>query len=51
MGELRVCRGFEAAGSLARAAIAASTQRYLTQLLNNLPATAVGQLDRWLPDE
>ena len=26
-------------------------QRYLTQLLINLPATPVSQLDRWLPDE
>jgi transposase len=26
-------------------------QRYLTQLLTNLPATPVSQLDRWLPDQ
>jgi len=26
-------------------------QRYLTQLLTNLPDTPVSQLDRWLPDE
>jgi transposase len=26
-------------------------QRYLTQLLTNLPGTPVSQLDRWLPDE
>lgn len=26
-------------------------QRYLTQLLANLPGTPVSQLDQWLPDE
>jgi transposase len=26
-------------------------QRYLTQLLTNLPATPVSQLERWLPDQ
>ena len=26
-------------------------QRYLTQLLTNLPATPVSQLDQWLPDQ
>ena len=26
-------------------------QRYLTQLLINLPATPLSQLERWLPDE
>jgi transposase len=26
-------------------------QRYLTQLLTNLPATPIGQLERLLPDE
>jgi transposase len=26
-------------------------QRYLTQLLINLPATPTNELDRWLPDE
>ena len=25
-------------------------QRYLTQLLTNLPATPMSQLDQWLPD-
>jgi hypothetical protein len=25
-------------------------QRYFTQLLNNLPATPISQLDQWLPD-
>jgi transposase len=25
-------------------------QRYLTQLLTNLPATPLSQLDQWLPD-
>jgi hypothetical protein len=25
-------------------------QRYLTQLLTNLPATPISQLDQWLPD-
>ena len=26
-------------------------QRYLTQLLTNLPATPISQLDQWLPDQ
>ena len=26
-------------------------QRYLTQLLTNLPATPISQLEQWLPDE
>jgi len=26
-------------------------QRYLTQLLTNLPDTPMSQLDRWLPDQ
>ena len=26
-------------------------QRYLTQLLTNLPSTPIGQLDQWLPDQ
>ena len=26
-------------------------QRYLTQLLTNLPVTPVSQLDQWLPDK
>jgi len=30
---------------------AVDPQRYLTQLLTNLPDTPVSQLDRWLPDE
>jgi transposase len=25
-------------------------QRYLTQLLTNLPGTPISQLDQWLPD-
>jgi hypothetical protein len=26
-------------------------QRYLTQLLTNLPATLIGQINQWLPDD
>jgi hypothetical protein len=26
-------------------------QRYLTQLLTNLPATPISQLEQWLPDQ
>ena len=26
-------------------------QRYLTQLLTNLPATPISQISQWLPDE
>lgn len=29
---------------------AVDPQRYLTQLLTNLPATPMSQLDQWLPD-
>jgi hypothetical protein len=29
----------------------ADPQRYLTQLLANLPETPLSQLDRWLPDQ
>jgi len=26
------------------------SQRYVTQLLTNLPATPISQIDQWLPD-
>jgi len=31
--------------------LAIDPQRYLTQLLTNLPATPVGQIEQWLPNE
>jgi hypothetical protein len=39
------------AGPLKRRRHKIDPQRYLKQLLTNLPATPIGQMEQWLPDQ